>query len=138
MRVLRVAPFGLLLAGVLLVGDAVARGRATVSWVLVVPVVSGASLEFLAGSLLLVVGLFAVPLAFAFTQEDELPPPAALPPSAGPTRRATGASGVVLVGPLPIFFGGWADLPARTRRWVALAGAAAMVALLVAGLLWVR
>ncbi len=138
MRVLRVAPFGLLLAGVLLVGDAVARGKAAVSWVLVVPVVSGASLEFLAGTLLLVVGLFAVPLAFAFTQEDELPPPAALPPSTGPTRRATGASGVVLVGPLPIFFGGWADLPARTRRWVALAGAAAMVALLVAGLLWVR
>ena len=138
MRLWRVAPLGLLLAGAFLVGDAVARGEATVSWVLVVPVVSGASLEFLAGTLLVVVGLFAVPLAFALTSEDELPPPTSPPPSAGPARRATGPSGVVLIGPLPIFFGGWADVPARTRRWAALAGVAAMVALLVAGVLWFR
>ncbi len=138
MRLLRIAPFGLLLAGALLVGDAVARGGATVSWVLVVPVVSGGSLEFLAGTLLLVIGLFAVPIAFALTSEEEPPPPTPLSPTPDQTRKATGASGVVLIGPLPIFFGGWVNVPARTRRWVALAGMAALVALFVAGVLWVR
>ncbi len=134
MRLVRVALFGPLLAGALLVGDAVARGRAIVSWVLIVPVVSGASLEFLAGTLLLVVGLFAVPLAFALTSDEDYPPDLRSP-AAGPTGRAAGASGVVLIGPWPIFFGGWANLPARTRWWVALAGAAVTVALFVVGVL---
>lgn len=116
-------------AGVALVADAVLHGRAALSLVVIVPVVSGSSAEFFLGVVLLVTGVFLLPLSLWELGEEEPAPPSELPPP----PASSGAGGLVLVGPVPIFFGSWRNVSRRTRWLVALVGAL-LLGLLVVGL----
>jgi uncharacterized membrane protein len=134
MRLAGVGALVVLVAGAAFLVDAVLHGRASLTLVVIVPVLSGGSAEFLLGVVLLVVGLFLLPLAFWEPVESEPLPsgpetPVAAPPSAG------GAGGVVLLGPVPIFFGTWKNVSRRVRLLAAVVGAV-VLALLVAGFLW--
>ena len=106
-------------AGAGLVIDAVLRHTATLTLVVIVPVVSGSSPELVAGSLLIVAGFLAWAFASAvpgIEPEDE--PPAPSTSSSGGTVRS---GGVVLVGPFPIFFGAYRPGSSRARwAWVAV------------------
>jgi uncharacterized protein (TIGR00304 family) len=125
-------PGGLIAAGVLLVVWAAIQGGAGLAIVVVVPVIYGRSLAFVAGVLLLVAGLFTLPLAFEFDDPEE-------PATGGgrTTGAGTSAGGLILLGPIPIFFGSWKDVSARTRLIAAVLGGAVLVAAIVV-LLWSR
>lgn len=121
----------LLVVGAALVVDAVVRGAASVALIAIIPVVSGSSAEFLAGVVLLLVGFLSLPLAFRPPAE---PGGAALllDPRARGEAPTEEVGGLLLVGPVPIFFGGWKNVSVRTRVAVAVIGAALLVALLLA------
>ncbi len=134
MRGSAVFPWVLLLAGGALVADAVLRGGASVALVVVFPVFFGGSAEFFLGVVLLFFGVVTLPLAFGYsfetdTSEPSRPPHATAPPSE--------VGGLILVGPVPIFFGRWRGVSRRTRIAAAAAGGALLV-LLVVVLLWLR
>jgi uncharacterized protein (TIGR00304 family) len=119
-------PVVLLVIGVLLVVVAILRDEATVGLAIVIPFVVGSSLLFLVGVLLIVAGFFALPLAFT-PLEDAGPAP-----DAGTEADEDGSwGGVVLVGPLPLFFGRWKNARTRVRVIAALVGAALLVAVVV-------
>lgn len=127
MRAAALVPVLLLAAGVGLVAVALAEGGASLALVLVVPVVVGRSLEFALGVLLLIAGLLTLPLAF--------PPPATsdeVGAGSPPGGASSDVGGLVLIGPVPIFFGRYRSLPTRTRVLVAILGALALVAAAVA------
>ncbi|MGA7475996.1 MAG: DUF131 domain-containing protein [Thermoplasmata archaeon] len=110
-----------LVAGVALVALSVVEGGAKVALLVIVPVLSGSSLTFLLGVVLLVVGFLSLPFAIAAEWGEELP---SLPSSGtAPPERQSGVGGIVLVGPVPIVFGSWKGMSRRTRWWLALAGA---------------
>ena len=115
-------PVVLLLLGVAFVVDAVARGAASVALFVVFPVVSGTSAEFLLGVVLLLAGFLTVPLAFAAFED----PSATLTP-VDPRARGEAPTGelggLLLVGPIPIFFGSWKGVPVRTKVAVVVVGA---------------
>jgi uncharacterized protein (TIGR00304 family) len=115
-------PLALLVAGAVLVGAAVAAGGASLAIVVVVPVVSGRSLEFVAGVLLLIAGLFTLPLALGPVEERD---GSDLADDAG--SASGGSGGVVLIGPVPIFFGRWKSVSFRTRLVAAVVGALVLV-----------
>jgi uncharacterized membrane protein len=124
-RRLRWAGLAVIAAGVAVAIDAVLRGNASAFLVLIVPVVAGDSAEFFAAVLLTIVGaalLMAGTEGWTSEVED------------GPTasRASTGGGGVILLGPVPIFWGSWARGRAGHRWAWALVGAASLVALLVA------
>ncbi len=127
MRATALVPVGLLVAGIALWADALARGNATVYLVVVLPVfVADRSFEPLVGSLLLLAGIFTLPLAFPGSPGEPPPRPA---PSADPGGRPApgpsgGFGGVILLGPIPIVFGSWRPLSRRARWGLALAGTA--------------
>jgi uncharacterized membrane protein len=125
-------PVALLVAGVALVADAVLRGGATVSLVVVVPVVSGDSAEFLLGIVALVAGFLSLPFLLGEAVDPGEPTLASEPPSAAPVpSEGPTTGGLVLVGPVPIFFGSWRNVSTRTRWAVALVGALVLVLFLV-------
>jgi uncharacterized membrane protein len=117
----------ILLLGVALVLAAVATGAAQLELVVFVPVfVGGASALFLAGVATIFVGLLLLPLAFGMEFAPDPMDPGA---SSDPTMPKSG--GLVLVGPIPFFFGSWKS-PSRVSWWVAAGvGAAMFVAVLV-------
>lgn len=121
MRVRALLPIALLVAGVGLLSAAVVAGGASLAIVLVVPVVAGRSLEFVLGVLLLVAGLFCLPLAFEPFEESP-------GPGGAPASEGSGAGGFVLIGPIPIFFGQWRSVSPRTRWAIAIVGGVALVA----------
>jgi len=130
-----IAAAALWVAGIALVVLSVLRGGATVSLVLIVPVVSGSSLEFLVGVGLVIAGFAALFFA-AFDggiASEPLPADDGRAPSAG----TGGAGGVVLIGPIPIVFGSWRGLSRRGRWLLALVGVALVIVvwLAFAGLL---
>ncbi len=129
MRLAPVAALAAAVAGAVLIGDSVARGGAQLTLVLIVPIVAGHSVEFLGGVALLVGGVLATPLSLS---RDPAPEP---PPSPGPTSASTGsrgAGGLVLLGPVPVFFGNWRGVSRRTRWAVAAAGVALTGAVVLA------
>ena len=130
MRPVRIAAILALLAGSGLVIDAVVSGRAQLALVLVFPVVSGASAEFLAGVALLFSGF----VLLAFRGEDFLVPHRRPEAPSEPAEPLSASGGLVLIGPVPIFFGGWSSASRRTRWLVGLAGAALLVLLIVVAL----
>lgn len=112
-----VAPL-LLGAGAVLVLGAVASGAATLTLVVIVPVVTGDSALFGAGVVCLVAGLLVLP----FTLRPEVVERA---PSAPPDGMSVG--GLLLVGPFPIFFGSTRTPPRWVYRLAAAIGAALFV-----------
>ncbi len=138
MRLIRAVPVVLLAAGVALVADAVLRGGATLALVVVFPVVSGGTAEFLLGAVLLFVGFATLPLALFPGSPDEDDAPAGPPlRSVAPPAEGSAGGGLILVGPIPIFFGGWKNVSRRTRWWVAAAGGLLLVVLVAIAFLGV-
>lgn len=131
MRAARWLPIALWAAGGALIVDSVVRGSAQVWLVVVIPVVSGESAEFLLGVVLLLAGFLTFPWLGRAAEGPEgsrgLPtsePPVSEPPwPRGDAPSGTGGGGLILIGPVPIFFGGWRHASRRTR-WLAVAGGA--------------
>jgi uncharacterized membrane protein len=128
MRAAAGLPIALLGAGAVLVGDAVARGGASVVLLVIVPVVFGASAEFLSGVVLLTAGLLTLPLLGGY---EVVPDPAR---AEGGRTAAPPAEvgGVILLGPVPLFFGSWRGVAPRTRMALALVGLALLLVLVLA------
>jgi uncharacterized membrane protein len=118
-----VVPLLLFLAGGALIVDAVVRGSASVAVLVILPVVFGGSAEFLIGVVLLLVGFVALPLAFVPYEE----PTAAAGPRARAEAPTAEVGGLLLIGPVPVFFGSWKTVSTRTKLAVAAAGAAFVV-----------
>ena len=114
-----------IVVGAALIVAAVAEGRALVYLVVVIPVVSGSSAVFLLGVVLLAAGLFSLPWSLAGSLPEIVPPEEETVDS----KSGTASGGVVLIGPVPILFGSWRRVPARTRWILALVGAGLLVLL---------
>jgi uncharacterized membrane protein len=125
----RLVPLVLLAAGVGLLVDAVARGGASVAVVVVVPVVFGASTEFLVGVVLLFFGLVSLPLALGYVFESSVTEE--LRSSARTEVPPAEVGGLILLGPLPVFFGRWGPGSRRLRVAAAAVGGALLVVFLV-------
>lgn len=121
MRVALLGAIAILVAGASLIVYSAIQGASSVALVIVFPVVSGSSVPFLLGVLLVFVGFFALPFALAH-EWDEGPrhAPSSPLPSAEPQG---GGGGFVLIGPIPILFGSWKKVGRRLRWLLALAGA---------------
>ncbi len=132
MRWVSLVPIGLLVAGAAAIADAVVRGGASLLVVVVLPVVTGSSAEFFLGVVFLFGGFLSLPWLFA---EAALPPAEPESGVAAPSAPLAGGGGLVLIGPVPIFFGGWRTVSRRTRWWVALAGAVILGTLLAVAIL---
>jgi uncharacterized membrane protein len=122
-------PLLLGITGVVLVALAVLSGGAQFAIVVIVPVLFGRSIEFAAGVLL----LFGAVLSLPFALSGEFGP---VEPRQGRSEGpgSGGSGGLVLIGPVPIWFGSWSNVSARTRWAVALLGLAIVglaVALLI-------
>jgi len=131
----RLVPVALLAAGAALIGDAVARGGASVALVVVVPVIFGASTEFLLGVLVLFFGFVTLPLALGYSFVSEEPEDGA--PHSHAEAPPEEVGGLLLIGPVPLFFGRWGKVSRRTRWLAALAGAA-LLAVAIGAFLWLR
>ena len=121
-----------LLIGAVLLVDALVTGAARLYLLLILPVVTGSSPLFGASMALLVAGFLLLPLMFAGPDEEE-PHPAPTPTGSSPPTDGSGSSGgLVLIGPVPIFFGAWRRNPPISYRWaILLGGLLAVVAVLV-------
>ncbi len=121
------------MAGVALVAYSVLVSAASVSLVVFVPVLSGRSTLFLGGVVLLVVGFVALPLAFTGPARPGSPPPA--PPVGSPLADigadTAGVGGLLLIGPVPIFFGSWSRVSGRARWAAVVLGLSLLAGLLV-------
>ncbi len=118
----------LMFAGLGLIAVSIVRGSAHLALVVIVPVVTGSSAEFFVGVLLLVSGIFCLPLAFSAGNvlPTELPRIAAEAPESD-----SSSGGLLLVGPIPIFFGAWKNARAAWF-WIAVAvGAVVSLALVL-------
>ena len=122
--------------GLALIVLSIGEGGASVFLVVIVPVVTGSSFTFLAGVVLLFVGIALAMLAFPVEWVDHAPPPT--PRADESPGSSGGVGGVVMIGPVPIVFGSWRGTLSRRARWMlVLAGAAAAtvaVSLAVVGL----
>ncbi|MGP8073976.1 MAG: TIGR00304 family membrane protein [Thermoplasmata archaeon] len=132
-RILTALPVAALVAGVALVVYSVLVSAASVSLVVFVPVLTGRSTAFLGGVALLVVGFLTLPLTFAGPALPGTPSPAspAGSPQADEEVGPTGVGGLVLLGPVPIFFGSWSRVSRRVRWAAVLLGVAVLAGLLV-------
>jgi len=124
--------------GVTLVVVSVVQGGATVSLVLIIPVVSGSSATFVAGVALVIAGFVALLFAFSGTWPSEEAPlgPDAHGTSSG--KASGGAGGFVLIGPVPILFGSWRGISRRDRWLLALVGAVVLIVVLLAAVRLLR
>jgi uncharacterized membrane protein len=128
-----VGPICLAIGAALLV-EALASGGARLYLLVFIPVFTGTTLTFGFSVLFLVMGFLLLPFSFVGTGRSEPTPTAAsILPSPTATREE-GSGGMILVGPVPIFFGSWRRNPPMSYRWAVLLGAVlAVVAIL---LLW--
>jgi uncharacterized membrane protein len=138
MRLIGLGALAAFVVGAALVVDAILHGRASLSLVVIVPVFSGSSAEFLLGVVFLVVGFFLLPLAIWEPSEGELLSAPVEGPSVPPPSAGAAGGGLVLIGPVPIFFGAWKNVSRRVRLLAALAGAVLLVVLVVGFLVAVR
>jgi len=127
-------PVFVFLAGVACIIAAAATGEAEVQLFIIFPIISGSSLLFIVG-VLLIVASFVLGFILAATTITEMEPVQPLPPKdtvrAGQTtegpRRNTRYGGVVLIGPIPIIFG--SD---RKMAWTMLALAIILIVVVLA------
>ncbi len=120
---------GGIVTGIALVVASVLQGTAQASIVLIVPVLSGSSPEFVLGTLLTVVGVIGLLLSAAGVEVNV----------DGDRSAATRSGGLILIGPVPIFFGAWARSGRRAAwRWVAAGLIATAILVLIVVAWWVR
>lgn len=128
MGLARVLPVVLFSFAVVLVAVGLATGSARLYLIVFIPVVAGSSGWLVGGIACLFLGFLTLPLLWG----EET---AAIPSDgrgSSQTAEPLRSGGVVLLGPVPIFFGRWKHPPARLY-WLAVAvGAALVVGLLVA------
>jgi uncharacterized membrane protein len=122
-----------LAAGVILLIEAVRTGGARLFLFLIFPVLSGSSVVFGLAVVFLVIGLFLLPFVFVDGEPSEIPASGTVPAGPSSTHEEGGAGGLVLIGPVPIFFGSWRRRPPISYRWAVLIG----VVLAVLAILWV-
>jgi uncharacterized membrane protein len=134
-RLSRLLSPALLVVGVALLADALARGGASVALVVVIPVFFGTSTEFFLGVAFLFVGIATLPLAFGYTWETGLPSDDE--EHVRPETPPAEVGGLLLIGPLPIFFGRWKG--AGRRAWIAAAVAGTVLLVIAVALFfWLR
>jgi uncharacterized membrane protein len=124
----------LLLAGVALLAVSVATGASHLYLVLIFPVLTGSSALFGVGVLCVILGVLLLPL-LAWAPEDgpeRIPGTGPAPPSS-PSRGGVSSGGVLLLGPVPIFFGTWRR-PPGWAFWLAVGIGSAVLALALVGL----
>jgi len=109
-------------------------GGARLYLLFVLPVVTGTSPLFGLSVVLLVVGFLFLPFLFAGEEPSEAPAPPGAPATAGAVPGDTASGGLILVGPIPIFFGAWRRNPPIPYRWAFLVGV--LLAALAVLLLW--
>lgn len=129
MRGTRAVPIAFWVLGVALLADAVLRGAARVTLVVIVPVLSGQSAEFLVGVVLLFAGFLTLPWFFLDEDRRTGPSPGTGDGPAAPPLHSSGevgGGGLILIGPVPILFGGWRAVSRRTRWALAIAGGAVL------------
>jgi uncharacterized membrane protein len=114
----------LLVLGALALAVAVAQGSARLFLLLVIPVVTGTGGLFLGGVVLIALGVFFLPLALLSDQPGAPEPgtSAPPPPPLAAERPATEGGGLLLIGPVPIFFGSWRRNPPIRYRWAVAVG----------------
>jgi len=123
-----------LLIGAALLVESLSTGGARLYLLLIIPVVTGTTPLFGLSVVCLVVGVLFLPLVFAGEESSESPPPPARSPGASTGAETGGSGGLILVGPIPIFFGAWRRNPPISYRWAVVLGVVlAVVAVL---LLW--
>jgi uncharacterized protein (TIGR00304 family) len=123
-----IGPLFLFVGGGLVV-HSVLQGNAHLYLLLVVPVVSGSSAEFFFGVLLVALGIFLLPWSLLGPIESE--PPRSRPSRPADAAPSEGSGGVILVGPIPIFFGSWRS-PSRARYLTAVGVGLALLLVVVA------
>jgi uncharacterized membrane protein len=123
-----------LLIGAALLGDALVTGGARLYLLLIFPVFSGTSPAFFLSVLLLVVGFLLFPFVFLGDTPAEPGGAAPGPYPPAPSSAETTSGGLILVGPIPIFFGAWRRNPPISYRWAILLGA--ILAVVAVLLLW--
>jgi uncharacterized membrane protein len=124
----------LLVVGMLLLVEALATGGARLYLLLIVPVFTGTTPLFGLAVVLLALGVLFLPLAFAGAERAEPPRPSSAAGNPSPSMETEGSGGMILVGPIPIFFGAWRQNPPISYRWAVVLGVVlAAVAVL---LLW--
>lgn len=127
-----VGPFALIVGGILL-ADALLAGAARLYLLLIIPVITGTTALFALAVVLLLVGVFFLPLTFAGVDGQQGEPSAS--PQPDTLAPQSGSGGVIFIGPVPIFFGRWRNHPPVPYRWALLLGVAFVVAVVVL-LLW--
>jgi len=100
------------------------QGGTSFAIVVVVPVFFTRSWELAVGVLLLTLGLFA--LLYAVSEPVAFAP--SLPDAGG---SGGGSAGLLVIGPVPIFFGSWTRLSVRARWAVTILCVVVFVALIV-------
>jgi uncharacterized membrane protein len=126
MRALSAVGPALIAGGAAAVAAAVATGGARAGIVVVFPVIFGSSALFLAGVLLLIVGIFSIPFTLGVEGVEPRDP-----------GNVT-AGGLVLVGPVPIFWGSASHASRRARILAAAAGGLLLIVAVVLLVGWVR
>ena len=134
MRGLVPAAAALIVAGVALVALSVSEGGATLSLVVIVPVVSGSSALFFPGVVLIFAGFVCLPFALATSAQGEFHE--LLPEASGAPGGSSASGGVILIGPVPILFGSWREL-SRRARWALVLLGAGLFTLALLALVWV-
>ena len=138
MRATRWVGPALLVASVLSIAGAIRTGGARLFLVLFIPVVAGSGLLLLLGVVLLLSGLFLLPFSFVRDAEEHAPGephPPLRPGEASPERTSAAAGGgLLLIGPVPVFFGSWRGRPPYGYGWAIVLG---VVLVLVAVVLFV-
>ena len=132
MQVRWAVPVVLGATGVALLAWAVASGGATLYLVVIFPILTGTSPALFGGVVLLLLALFLTPWALSFGGQAGALPPAPAIPGPGPQRPTVYGGGVILLGPIPIFFGSVRP----GRRWVYLLAGVGGILLLVAVVLF--
>lgn len=122
----------LLLVGGALLGISIATGGAHLYLLLVVPVFTGTSALFGVAVALLVGGFLLLPVVFTSEARQESTPGPANTGFGPPDVSEEGSGGLLLIGPVPIFFGTWRKQPPISYRWAVVLGVVlAVVAVLV-------
>ena len=126
-------PVSIFLAGVACIVVAAVSGDAQVQLFIIFPVVSGNSLLFILG-VLLIVASFILGFVLAVTSMTEAEPIPSLGSTSGSTAQTDGMpqkktrfGGVVLIGPVPIIFG--SD---RKMAWIMLLVAIVLISVVLA------
>lgn len=130
MRPIRALPGVLLAAGAVCVAIAVHQGGVELGLFVVVPFLIGTGPLFALGVLLVIGGLATLPLAW-----DAAPGPVADRSARAPTARS---GGLVLIGPVPIFFGAWETADRRLYWLAAGVGLLLLVVVVLVGVALVR